>query len=268
VTDESVPPGPAIFEAAADAEATAQAVAAAAQVAPERADLVLVNTLEPSTREPMRRLLLTLADNKYMLGRRYAEWCTGAPMLESAVAAAAMAQDELGHARSFYPLLRGFGTPSPMEDRGWQTQQTSAMACLDRPFTAWSDFIAANLVVDTALTTLLESARDSAYEPLRQRARKIVQEEATHWVHATGWLSRLGSDGEQAARRTLPDAMCWFGPADDPVVSPLVRAGILALDSEALRASLAERLRALLDAAPTALPWDRWDRDARRVRAA
>jgi len=33
-------------------------------------------------------LVAALADNKCFLGRRYAEWCTGAPMLESAVAAA------------------------------------------------------------------------------------------------------------------------------------------------------------------------------------
>jgi phenylacetate-CoA oxygenase PaaI subunit len=268
MTEEAVPPSPGIFEAAADVEATAQAVAAAAQAAPERADLALVQTLEPSTREPMRRLLLSLADNKYLLGRRYAEWCTGAPMLESAVAAAAMAQDELGHARSFYPLLRGFGSPTPMEDRGWQTQPTSAMACLDQPFTAWREFIAANLVVDSALTTLLEAARDSGYEPLRQRARKIIQEEATHWVHATGWFARLGSDGRLAAERMLPDALCWFGAADDPVVSALVRGGVLGADPDALRTRLLERLRPVLDVGSSSLPWDRWDPDARRLRAA
>jgi phenylacetate-CoA oxygenase PaaI subunit len=268
MTEEAVPPSPGIFEAAADVEATAQAVAAASQVTPERADLALVHTLDPSTREPMRRLLLSLADNKYVLGRRYAEWCTGAPMLESAVAAAAMAQDELGHARSFYPLLRGFGMPSPMEDRGWQSQQTSAMACLDHTFTAWREFIAANLVVDAALTTLLEAARDSAYEPLRQRARKIVQEESTHWVHASGWFARLGSTGRAAAERMLPDGLCWFGAANDPVVSALVRGGVLAADPDTLRARLLERLRPVLDAGSPALPWDRWDPDARRLRAA
>ena len=45
-------------------------------------------------------LVASLADNKAALGRRYAEWAVSAPTLESAVAAAAMAQDELGHARS------------------------------------------------------------------------------------------------------------------------------------------------------------------------
>ena len=48
----------------------------------------------------MKTLVASLADNKSALGRRYAEWAVSAPTLESAVAAAAMAQDELGHARS------------------------------------------------------------------------------------------------------------------------------------------------------------------------
>jgi len=53
-------------------------------------------------------VLSSLADNKQAIGRRYAYWCNGAPALEAAVAAAAMTQDELGHARTLYPLLEDF----------------------------------------------------------------------------------------------------------------------------------------------------------------
>src|SRR4051794_40981038 len=182
-----------------------RAEAAAPPVAVERADPAMVSTPEPHLREPMHALLGSLADNKYMLGRRYAEWCTGAPMLESAVAAAAMAQDELGHARSFYPLLRGFPDGREviqMEERGWQQRPTSAMRCLDARFGTWCDFLAVNLVVDSALTTLLSAAVDSPYEPLRQRARKIKQEEAGHWVHAAGWVRRTAR-----SRRDLAAAL-------------------------------------------------------------
>ena len=53
---------------------------------------------ETTTQEPPDAtfaLMARLADNKFFLGRRYAEWCSSAPTLESSVAAAAMAQDEL-----------------------------------------------------------------------------------------------------------------------------------------------------------------------------
>jgi phenylacetate-CoA oxygenase PaaI subunit len=263
-----------LFEAAADAEATAKAAAAAAPTAPERVE---VGALPSELRPAMCALLSTLADNKYLLGRRYAEWCTGAPMLESAVAAAAMAQDELGHARSFYPVLRGFESSTVnMEDKGWQTRPTSAMRCLDERFGGWVDFVATNVVVDSALTTLLASATESAYEPLRQRARKIVQEEAAHWVHGNGWLRRLARQGgeadlERALSDVWDDAFTWFGQPDDPTLAPLASAGLLAEGPDALRGRLTARLSPVLDQAGLSslvqrpLPWDRWDPAARRL---
>src|SRR5439155_4282400 len=186
-------PSSGLFETATDQESLQRAAAAAAPTTAERADLAMVQTLDAALRDPMYALLLSLADNKYVLGRRYAEWCTGAPMLESAVAAAAMAQDELGHARSIYPMLRGFPNAKEtvqMEEKGWQQRPTNAMTCLDRSFATWSEFLAANLLIDTAFTTLLSAAVSSPYEPLRQRAAKITQEEAGHWGHGAGWVRR------------------------------------------------------------------------------
>jgi len=236
----------------------------------------MVNTLDPALRDPMYALLTSLADNKYVLGRRYAEWCTGAPMLESAVASAAMAQDELGHARSFYPLLRGFPAGrdvTQMEEKGWQQRPTSAMTCLDRRFGAWPDFVAVNLVIDTALTTLLSAAVDSPYEPLRQRARKIQQEEAAHWVHASGWIRRLGSSTSAALSSVWDDAFTWFGQPEDPVLAPLHKAQLITDSPDGLRKKLRGRLEPVLDSANVSelllarqLPWERWDPSARRLR--
>jgi phenylacetate-CoA oxygenase PaaI subunit len=277
VSEEPAPPAQGLFEAAADADATARAVAAAAPSAPERVDLGSLQALDPAVQAPLAALLGSLADNKYVLGRRYAEWCTGAPMLESAVAAAAMAQDELGHARSFYPLLRGFGSDSQIEERGWQARPTSAMACLDRQFGSWADFIAANVLVDSALTTLLGAATESSYEPLRQRARKILQEEAGHWVHGSGWLQRMAASSaaaETAAAlaRMWDGAFTWLGQPEDPTLAPLVERGLLAEGPDRLRAKLRARLAPLLEAAGLAepllgrrLPWERWNAQARRL---
>jgi len=269
-----------LFETASDQEALERAAAAAAPTAVERADLAMVQTLDASLRAPMFVLLSSLADNKYVLGRRYAEWCTGAPMLESAVAAAAMAQDELGHARSFYPLLRGFPEGrdvTQMEEKGWQQRPTHAMRCLEARFGTWCDFLAANLVVDSALTTLLSAAVDSPYEPLRQRARKIQQEEAGHWVHAAGWVrrtSRSRRDLAAALSNVWDDAFTWFGQPDDAAVGALHTSGVLTDGPDALRKRLRGKLEPLLDEAGLGeplfvrqLPWERWDARARRLRA-
>ena len=98
----------------------------------------------PKTQAVLLSLLLQLADNKYMLGKRYAEWVNSAPMLEAAVAAAAMTQDELGHARSLYPLFRTFPNAPPVLKKEEDRTDLINITFLDQPFGSWLDFVAAN----------------------------------------------------------------------------------------------------------------------------
>ena len=96
----------------------------------------------------------------------------------------------------------------------------------------WASMIAANLVIDGILTTWVAGARDSSIEPLAQRARKILQEEGAHRIHAEAWckricrlggddrallLQRIGEAWEQAAR--------WPGPDDDAGYREAVASG-------------------------------------------
>ena len=268
----------ALFEKAADLEAVERAQRA---TAPAAADVEAIGAMDDDTRKALFALLSSLADNKYLLGRRYAEWCTGAPMLESAVAAAAMAQDELGHARSFYPLLRGFPelpAGTAMEGEGWQTRPTTGVRFLDQRFESWSGFVAANLLIDTAFTTLLEAATDSPYEPLRQRARKIIQEEDAHWVHAEGWALRLSKEPGlhdellDNLGRAWDDAMTWFGLPDDEGMIQLKNASMLSQTPGDIRDRLRERVCKVLTPAGLAqeltnrpLPWDGWNPQTRRL---
>ncbi|HEY3189700.1 MAG TPA: Phenylacetic acid catabolic protein, partial [Solirubrobacteraceae bacterium] len=94
----------------------------------------------------MASLVRSLADNKAALGRRYAEWAVSAPTLESAVAAAAMAQDELGHARATYPVLKALGVEVADDDTHLDGDRR--LALLDDELPDWTAFIAANLLVD------------------------------------------------------------------------------------------------------------------------
>src|SRR5216683_3326024 len=89
-------------------------------------------------------VLSSLADNKQAIGRRYAYWCNGAPALEAAVAAAAMTQDELGHARTLYPLLEDFtqAESDPSQIEPMTRTLHYHLAFLDRDFQGWSDFVA------------------------------------------------------------------------------------------------------------------------------
>ena len=175
-------------------------------------------TTSPAT-TTMISLIGSLADNKSALGRRYGEWAVSAPTIESAVAAAAMAQDELGHARSTYPVLAKLGVTRAEDglDAG------HPMSVIAQELPDWASVIAANLVVDGVLTTFVGSARESSIEPLAQRARKILQEEGAHKVHAEAWARRICRGGgpdlellEQRIQIMWAQAARWPGPDDDP----------------------------------------------------
>ncbi len=233
------------------------------------------------TRSALYTVLASLADNKYVLGRRYAEWCTGAPVLESAIAAAAMAQDELGHARWLYPLLSALSdaaTNDGADDSGWADRQRRPLTCLDAAFGSWYEFVTANLVLDSAFTILVEAATASRYRPLGQRAAKIAQEETAHWQHALGWVRRLSARKitqaglAEAMRGPWLHAFSWFGQADDSALNHLRDRAILSAGPDELRRLLRARLQPPLEAAGAfaavadlAVPWDRWDPAARRL---
>src|SRR5579864_9795670 len=230
-------------------------------------------------------ILSSLADNKQAVGRRYAYWCNGAPALEAAVAAAAMTQDELGHARTLYPLLENF-TQSEI-DPGQNDPQTRTLhyhlAYLDNDFRGWSDFVATNFLLDSALTTFFESAQHSTYEPLRQRARKIVQEERIHQMHGEGWVRRLARAGgavraalTASLYRLWDETLCWFGPNDDPTMQQLYREDIIDALPDELRSRYLQKIMPTLNGleidvpvvfdggrkwweASQALEWDKWD---------
>jgi phenylacetate-CoA oxygenase PaaI subunit len=236
-------------------------------------------------------LLSSLADNKQAIARRYAYWSNGAPALEAAVAAAAMTQDELGHARTLYPLLEDFSQAA--QDPAQVDPVTRTLhyhlSYLDHDFQGWSDFVATNFLLDTALTTFFEAAQNSNYEPLSQRARKVIQEERVHFVHGEGWVRRLAHMGG-GVRASLvaslthfwDEILCWFGPNDDPDMQRLYQAGILDASPDELRSRYLYKIMPTLSNLeigvsvsfnatkktwePThELPWSVWDATTRRL---
>jgi 1,2-phenylacetyl-CoA epoxidase catalytic subunit len=115
--------------------------------------------------------------------------------------------------------------------------------------------IAVNLVVDGILTTWIASARDSSIEPLAQRARKILQEEGAHKVHAESWAKRIcragGADRALLLRRiaeTWEQAAAWPGPDDDPGYRAVVEEGMLSCGPDEVRRQVRDWLTALLAA--------------------
>lgn len=184
-------------------------------------------------RAPLGDLLLVLADNKRLLGIRYADWILGAPALEAGISCSAMAQDEWGHGRILYAMLRDFGgDPDRLEHEREAAEYRNAEP-LDAPLEGWPDLLALNLLLDSALTVQFEALAESRFQPIRYKASKLLGEERFHFEHARGWTLRLGGteEGRAALSRAFAPvwAVClrWFGPDDDPIGSALAEGGVM-----------------------------------------
>jgi 1,2-phenylacetyl-CoA epoxidase catalytic subunit len=137
----------------------------------------------------------------------------------------------------------------------------------------WASFIAANLVVDGVMTTFVAGARDSSIEPLAQRARKILQEEGAHKVHAEAWARRIarvgGKDRELLLQRVdemWASAARWPGPDDHPGYRAAMEAGVLAWSPLAIRDRVRDWLLPLVDGVSLDEPadWSDWNEQHRR----
>jgi ring-1,2-phenylacetyl-CoA epoxidase subunit PaaC len=224
-------------------------------------------------------LLVVLADNKYWLGRHLSEWAVGAPSLEVAVACAAIAQGELGQARVLYPLLEKLPFPGPVDPT--ERERAYQMSLLDTPFPTWPHAVSALLLVDGALTIMLEAMIGGPYEALARRVPRMLEEEAFHWDFADGRvreLARLPGGLPQLQARvdeSLEELLCWFGPPGEPGVETLHGHGLLGRSNTELRQAWLDRVGPLLEevgvrlrperSEVSRLPWERWNRLQRRL---
>jgi phenylacetate-CoA oxygenase PaaI subunit len=210
----------------------------------------------------VRDLILIMADSKRLLGTRYAEWILGAPELETGIACASMAQDEWGHARLLYALLKEFGDDVEQLEHGREAPDYRNIELLDRAPESWAEFVVLNALVDSALTVQLEALTDSEHAPLRQRVGKLIDEEYFHAAHGLAWARRLGTTAESkaelaaAVNNAYPVVARWFGSA-----------------GEAMRSTWAQRVAPVLAAAGvsstrSAPDFKGFDENTRRVSAA
>ncbi|TME52639.1 MAG: hypothetical protein E6I53_05570 [Chloroflexi bacterium] len=179
-------------------------------------------------------LVLSIADNKQMLGLRYAEWATRAPSLEADIAAAAMGLDDLGHSRVLYGCLEPLGADPRGPDRESDAASLRNLAYFDEPWTEWSQFVAANAVLDTAFTAMIEACVGGS----------------------------VGSGIEPGPlERAWQEAIEWFGPPDGETAA-LHREGKISMGPGELRADLEKKL----DVKPSrqSIDWQRWDPVRRR----
>ena len=205
-------------------------------------------------------LVLSIADNKQLLGLRYAEWATRAPSLEADIAAAAMGLDDLGHSRVLYGCLEPLGADPRGPERETDPASLRSLAYFDQPWAEWSQFVAANAILDTAFTAMIEACVSGSVEVLRHRLRKMLMEERYHFLHGRSWL-RSGIDRAPLVR-AWQEALEFFGPPDGEVET-MHEEGKLSMGPSELRAHLEAQLET--QAPKVTIHWELWDPLRRRT---
>jgi ring-1,2-phenylacetyl-CoA epoxidase subunit PaaC len=200
--------------------------------------------IDPAAEAALDGLLLSMADDEFVIGFSDSEWTGIAPILEEDVAMSSLAQDELGHARALYELLselRGDGRTADAIAYDREPANYRHARLLDHGRGDWAMTIARRYLYDTADGARLEGVATSSFAPLRELVDKIRREERYHVMHATTWLERLAGREGQPRDRLLaalvelaPDAATVFTRLDGEAT--LVKAGILAEPMAALEA--------------------------------
>lgn len=239
-----------------------------------------IEEMPPELATATMRWILSVADTKHRIGLQFSHWVTGTPALEAAVGSAAIAQDELGHARSLYGLLRnypaapaGIGAENDLEAR----DIFYAPPTLAPRWESWLQVIAINVVLDSALQCAIAATADSAFQGLAGRTAKMVQEEQFHRIFGNHWLARLMAREDDIPHK-LQEAIGWawgvtwewLGPDDDPITTALVEAGVLNSTVAATRAQWLGIITPLFGASNLPLPshtpnWDMWNSQFRHA---
>ena len=205
----------------------------------------VASALDPELRAAIADLLLTMADDEFVIGFRDSEWTGIAPMLEEDVAFSSLAQDEIGHARLLYELRSALTGEDPDRLAFHRTPDKYRHArLLDQPRQGWGFTIARRWLYDTADSVRLAGLARSSFAPLAQVVAKVRREERYHLMHLDAWLERLGTHHGRprgqvltALKQLAPVALTVFAPLAGEQV--LVDAGVLS----APMSKLADRWR-------------------------
>jgi ring-1,2-phenylacetyl-CoA epoxidase subunit PaaC len=217
----------------------------------------LAPELDTETRSALAELLLSLADDEFVIGFWDSEWTGIAPMLEEDVATSSIAQDELGHARALYELLADLTADDA--DRiayGRDADAFHHAALLNHGRGDWAFSVARRYLYETADAVRLTALARSSHAPLALLAGKMRREETYHLLHAEAWLRRLAEGTPERLATALQalwaDAQEVFAPLAGEEI--LVRDGLLPEPMRALHADWTARVLPAIEPIAGALP--------------
>lgn len=181
----------------------------------------------------LSELLLSIADDKLVLGHRNSDWTGLAPILEEDIAFSSLAQDEIGHASAIYQFIapwRGISADKLAFGRTPEEYRCAAIVVRADNFD-WALALARQFFCDHCDILRLTRLSKSGFAPLAALGARLAAEERVHIEHSDAWLVRLGQGGDDSRHRMqqaldqlgVPAALLLEPPQG---VAELERAGI------------------------------------------
>ena len=218
--------------------------------------------LDDAEQAAVENLLRRLADDELVIAERYTEWQVRAPTLESDISLANIAQDELGHARLWYEVIKNFGYDET--DLIWEREADDFKhsTFVELPFEEgdWADAVIRSYLYDVAEDIRIRALEDSTYEPIRNRVEKVLGEEDYHLEYAENWVERLAADDESreelqaAVDRLYPHALTLFEPTDEELEQRVVELGLRSDPLVELRGEWHDRVSSFLESVGIRVP--------------
>jgi len=180
-----------------------------------------VDKLPDELRQPLVELLLSVADDKFALGHRNADWTGLAPILEEDIAFSSLSQDEISHATVLYQLVAGLlGTTADKlaYARKPEDYRCAELVELSDEFN-WGTALCRNLFCDHLDFLRLGRLAQSSYAPVAQLAARLVAEEQIHVQHSDTLLKRLGR-GTAESHDKMQSALNRLAPLAPGLLEP------------------------------------------------
>jgi ring-1,2-phenylacetyl-CoA epoxidase subunit PaaC len=228
-----------------------------------------VEALDAPTRSALKRLILSLADSKRLMGIRYSDWLLGAPSIETGIAASSMAQDEWGHARLLYAMLKELDVDPQEVEHTRPMEAYASVDVLDDPFSDWAAVVAGMVLADGAITVALDAFCRGSFDPACSRIPKMLAEEEFHRSLGVAWYRRLAGCGSteatallrRATEGMLPPLLRWLA-ADDQTAALAAAGFTTSGDAQvaAFRDAVRDEVAALgVDVDAIRIQGDAWD---------
>ena len=181
-----------------------------------------IEQMSPAYLEGIIRILTVSADTELISAPAYFHAAKLAPTLNAFGSAAAIIQDELGHAHIAYRLMQDLGADTDALIYERHPRAFKYPYAFDVPLESWVELVVANAFYDRAGFILLGDVRASTtFGPWKRALVKVDKEETFHLRHGENWMKKIAqsAEGRDELQRAIDWMFLltveWFGLPDD-----------------------------------------------------